>query len=85
GLNGDILRGDLNVMLDNLRQVEVPMEDLIIDDVGTIGVRESLEADLNSQRMDLVSNVLSNKLLDDTLTGPAFPVTDKIRLDESLD
>ena len=85
GISGDILRGDLNVMLDNLRKVQIPMDDLIIDEVGTIGIRESLEADLNTQRLDLVSNVLSNKMVDDVLTGPAFPVTEKIKLDASLD
>ena len=86
GINRDVLRaGDLNVVLENLRQVQIPVDDLIIDEVGTIGIRETLEADLNSQRVDLVSNVLSNKLLDDTLTGPAFPVTENIKLDQSLD
>ncbi|RLT96975.1 hypothetical protein [Ketobacter sp.] len=86
GLSADILRGgDLNLMLDNLRKVQIPMDDLIIDQVGTIGVREALEADLNTQRIDLVSNVLSNKMLDDVLTGPAFPVTETIKLDVSLD
>ena len=85
GISGDILRGDLNVMLDNLRKVQIPMDDLIIDEVGTIGIRESLEADLNTQRVDLVSNVLSNKMVDDVLTGPAFPITENIKLDASLD
>jgi hypothetical protein len=88
GLATDVLANGLgisNVMLDNLRKVQIPMDDLIIDEVGTIGIRESLEADLNTQRVDLVSNVLSNKMLDDVLTGPAFPVTEKIKLDASLD
>lgn len=85
GLNSNILKGDPATVLNNLREMEVPMEDFKFEDVGTIGIREHLEADLNNQRMDLVSNALSNKLIDDALTGPAFPVTDKLQLETRLD
>lgn len=85
GLNADILRGDLSSVLNKLREFEVPMEELSRKDLGTIGMRESFEADLDNQRVDLVSGTLSNKLIDDVLTGPAFPVTERIRLDANVD
>ena len=85
GLSADVFRGDLSSVLNKLRVVEVPMEVLRKKDVGTIGIRESFEADLDNQRIDLVSNTLSNKLIDDVLTGPAFPVTERIRLDANFD
>ena len=85
GLKAGTLKGDMRSILNKLREVVVPMEKLIVKEVGTIGIRESLQADLNLQRVDLVSNTLSNKLLDDPLTGPAFPVTGRIKLDSTLD
>ena len=85
GFDKDVFGGDAGTVLKNLQQVTIPSEALTMKDIGTVGVREALEADLNNQRIDLVSNVLSNQLLDDVLTGPAFPVTDRINLSISSD
>ncbi len=85
GLDAAVLKGDMNVVLDNLRDVVVPADKLIKKDLGTIGLREALESDLNTQRVDLVSNALSNKLIDDILTGPAFPVTSQRQLKQAVD
>ena len=85
GLDSAVLQGDIGSVLAKLRDVVVPREVLDIKAVGTIGIRESLEADLDRQRVDLVSNALSNKLIDDPLTGPAFPATDRRQLKDTKD
>jgi len=77
GLDPGLFKGDLNKVLSGLREVEVPRDDLVTGKLGLVDIRETLEMDLNRQRVDLVSNALSNKLLEDNLTGPAFPVTDQ--------
>tara|TARA_R110002167_G_scaffold63321_27_gene178948 strand:+ start:1260 stop:3299 length:2040 start_codon:yes stop_codon:yes gene_type:complete len=81
GLKPALFTGDLAKVFNSLRDVGVPRDDLLITDLGRIDVRETLGIDLDRQRIDLVSSALSNKLLDDNLTGPAFPVTDRIRAD----
>lgn len=85
GLDSAVLQGEIGSVLAKLRDVVVPREVLDIKAVGTIGIRESLEADLDRQRVDLVSNALSNKMIDDPLTGPAFPASDQLRLKDSQD
>ncbi len=60
---------------------KIPRDELLVKDLGRIDIRDTLGFDLDRQRIDLVSSALSNKLLDDHLTGPAFPVTDRLRVD----
>ncbi|WP_152207343.1 hypothetical protein [Marinobacter changyiensis] len=81
GLEPALFTGDLNKVFNGLRDVQIPRDDLVAADLGRIDVREALESDLDRQRIDLVSNALSNKLLNDNLTGPAFPVTNRLRVD----
>ncbi len=88
GLSPAIFKGDLTKVLNGLRDAKIPRDDLIAKDLRLIDVRETLETDLDRQRIDLVSSALSNKLLTDHLTGPAFPVTDRLRsevLNDNLD
>lgn len=80
GFDKEIFQGDIGNVLNNLQQTTIPFEKLTMKDIGAIGIREVFEANLNNQRLDLVSNVLSNKLIDNVLTGPAFPVTTDINL-----
>ncbi len=79
GLNPSTLKGDLGEVLDALRNSSAPSRALVLDEIGTVNMRESLEAELDSRRLDLVSGTLSNKMIDDQLTGPAFPVTGKLK------
>jgi hypothetical protein len=85
GLEPALFKGELTRVFNSLRNVQVPRDDLRVSELGRVDIRETLETDLDRQRIDLVSNALSNKLLNESLTGPAFPVTDRIRLDLSDD
>jgi hypothetical protein len=88
GLEPALFTGNLTEVLNGLRDAKIPRDDLLVNDLGRIDVRETLGIDLDRQRIDLVSSALSNKLLNDHLTGPAFPVTDRLRvdvLDDNLD
>jgi len=88
GLEPALFVGDLNKVFEGLRGVQVPKEDLLTRELGKVDLRETLEADLDRQRVDLVSSTLSNELINEHLTGPAFPVTDRLireGLNDNLD
>jgi len=88
GLNPAIFKGDLTRVFNGLREARVPRDDFIAKDLKLVDIRETLGTDLDRQRIDLVSSALSNELLKDHLTGPAFPVTDRLRveiLNDNLD
>lgn len=73
GMDQGVFRGDIGAILDKVRSVDVPSVDLVLDALGKIELREGLEATLDTQRIDLVSDSLATKFLKDPLTGPAFP------------
>lgn len=88
GLPPALFVGDLNKVFEGLRGVQVPKEDLLTRELGKVDLRETMEADLDRQRVDLVSSTLSNELINEHLTGPAFPVTDRLireGLNDNLD
>ena len=88
GLEPALFVGDLNKVFEGLRGVQVPKEDLLTRELGKVDLRDTLEADLDRQRVDLVSSTLSNELINEHLTGPAFPVTDRLireGLNDNLD
>ena len=88
GLPPALFVGDLNKVFEGLRGVQVPKEDLLTRELGKVDLRDTLEADLDRQRVDLVSSTLSNELINEHLTGPAFPVTDRLireGLNDNLD
>lgn len=88
GLEPALFVGDLNKVFEGLRGVQVPKEDLLTRELGKVDLRGTLEADLDRQRVDLVSSTLSNELINEHLTGPAFPVTDRLireGLNDNLD
>ncbi|PCM45839.1 hypothetical protein [Marinobacter sp. ANT_B65] len=81
GLKKSLFTGDLTKVFNGLRDAKIPRDNLMLSELGRVDVRDTLGVDLDKQRIDLVSSALSNKLLDDHLTGPAFPVTDRFRVD----
>lgn len=81
GLEKSLFTGDLSKVFNGLRDARIPRDDLLVNELGRVDVRDTLGVDLDKQRIDLVSSALSNKLLDDHLTGPAFPVTERFRVD----
>ena len=88
GLEPALFVGDPNKVFEGLRGVQVPKEDLLTRELGKVDLRETLEADLDRRRVDLVSSTLSNELINEHLTGPAFPVTDRLireGLNDNLD
>ena len=78
GLDPALFVGDLTKVFEGLQGIEVPKEVLLTRELGRVDLRETLETDLDRQRVDLVSSTLSNELINEHLTGPAFPVTDRL-------
>jgi len=78
GMQTAVFRGDMSAILDNIRVAEPPSVALRLDDLGTVGVREQLEASLDSQRIELVTGALNSQFTIDAVTGPAFPVVNRI-------
>jgi len=88
GLNKTIFNGDLGTVLSNVQKAKVPRVDLEIGGINKLDMRENLEAILNAQRIDLVSNALATKFINDPVTGPAFPITEithKVAITDTLD
>ncbi|MDX1556859.1 MAG: hypothetical protein R3212_12585, partial [Xanthomonadales bacterium] len=78
GLDPALFVGDLTKVFEGLQGVKVPKEVLLTGELDRVDLRETLETDLDRQRVDLVSSTLSNELINEHLTGPAFPVTDRL-------
>ena len=78
GLKPTLFAGDLGKVFAGLQGVDVPKEALLTRELGRVDLREPLATDLDRLRVDLVSNTLSNELIGEHLTGPAFPVTDRL-------
>jgi len=77
GLGQGVFRGDIGAILEKVRAVKIPSIDLNLKDLGKVGIREGLEATLDNQRIDLVSNSLATRFVIDPGTGPAFPAIDR--------
>jgi len=73
GMQRAVFQGDIGTILDNIRAADSPVTELQLSDLGTISVRESLEATLDIQRVDLVSGALRSQLTFNAATGPTFP------------
>ncbi|MDH5545469.1 MAG: hypothetical protein OEZ43_07750 [Gammaproteobacteria bacterium] len=76
GIDTHLLRGDIGRILDNIRDLETPTMNFELNDIGRVNFRENLQASLNNQKVDIVSNTLNSILQNNVLVGPNVSVLD---------
>lgn len=72
GLDAGVLRGRPDVVFERLRGAELPVTDLVLDEIGLDAVRDRLQTPLEVGLRDLGTDVLADGLVFDAATGPAF-------------
>ncbi|WP_040496062.1 hypothetical protein [Ilumatobacter nonamiensis] len=73
GIDAAALRGDLDKIYSAVRDIDTPNLEVVLEDIGTVAIRDSLKRPLDQARVELVADAIADDLILDAVTGPTFP------------